>query len=113
MAHLLISLLFPLMMASMPFDSTGFNQDPVFDKENCTFRGIPLYGRVQVVEYGEDFKVRVVVYGEDIRIEKVSSHPNDCGEWEFVDTFPDFKIRFVEHDEDLKIIFVNTFPGIR
>src|SRR5574344_261267 len=102
MSNLLVSLLFPLMVLSNP-DSTAINQDPVFDKENCTYNGIPLYCRVKIVISFEDFKVRIVNSFEDIRVETVTSFADDCGKWQFVESFEDFTIQFVDSFEDFKI----------
>ena len=111
MTNLLISLLFPLMMAVTPIDSTLINQDPVFDKKNCTCNGTPLYGKVKIVEIGEDFKVRIVNISEDLKVEIVNISPYECGKWEFVEISEDFKVRFVEIGEDFKIRFVDISPG--
>ncbi len=111
MTNLLISLLFPLIIAVTPIDSTLINQDPVFDKKNCTCNGIPLYGKVKIVKIGEDFKVREVIIGEDIKVKKVDISPDECGEWKFVEIDEDFKVRFVEIGEDFKIRFVDISPG--
>ncbi len=113
MTNLLISLLFPLMMAVAPADSTLISQDPIFDKENCTCKGIPLYGKVREVNIGADFKVEVVNIGEDLRVEKVSIGAHRCGQWEFVDIGEDFTVEFVDISPDFKILFVNILPGVR
>lgn len=81
----------------------------------CSFqtrdKTIPLYGRVQVVSSFADFKVQVVGSFSDLKVQKVTSFPNDCGEWQFVESFPDFTIQYVESFPDLKIQFVDAFPG--
>ena len=91
----------PLVMAT----------NPKIDKEKCTCNGHPLYGRVQVVDSFADLDVRVVTSFADIDVRVVNSLPNDCGEWEFVTSFPDVRIRFVDSFEDVSIRFVDTFPG--
>ena len=78
----------------------------------CTYKGVPLYGKVKVVSNFEDFKVKKVTSFEDIKVKKVSSFPDKCGRWQFVDNFPDFKIRFVDNFEDFKVKFVDNFEGI-
>jgi len=112
MTNLLISLLFPLMMAVTPVDSTLINQDPIFDKENCTCNGIPLYGDVKVVNSNADFKVQIVNSNADLMVEKVNSNALKCGEWIFVNSNPDFTIEFVNSNPDFTILYVNTQPGI-
>jgi hypothetical protein len=78
---------------------------------DCTFKGIPLHGRVQVVHSFGDIKVQVVRSFPDLRVEKVASFPSRCGQWEFVTSFPDFTIEEVSSFPDLKIEYVDSFPG--
>ena len=80
--------------------------------KDCKCKNIPLYGRVRVVDIGEDFRVRVVDIGEDLQVQKVDIAPDQCGKWQFVDIGEDFKIRFVDIGEDFKIRFVDACPGI-
>jgi hypothetical protein len=82
-----------------------------FDKEACTFNGLPLYGDVQVVESFPDIKVQVVESFPDLSVEVVTSFPDDCGQWKFVESFPDVKIQYVESFPDIKIKMVTSFPG--
>lgn len=79
----------------------------------CTYNGIPLYGKVRVVDSFEDFRVRVVSTFEDLRVRPVSSFARNCGQWEFVNSFEDFKIKYVDSFEDFSIRFVDTFEGVR
>ena len=76
------------------------------------FKGIKLCGRVKVLDQYQDFTVRVSDYSPDLRVQKVTSNPNDIGQWEFVDDYPDFKIRYVDRFEDLTIQFVDNYPGV-
>ena len=48
----------------------------------------------------------------DLNVKKVSSFPDNIGEWQFVDSFPDFTVQFVDSFPDIKIKFVDSFPGI-
>lgn len=59
------------------------------DFETCTFKEFPLYGKVKFVE----------------------SFPDDCGEWQIVESFRDIKIKVVDSFPDIKIKFVQSFPG--
>ena len=68
---------------------------------SCTYNGIPLYGKVKVVNSFPDIKVKVVSSFEDLDVQKVSSFADKCGKWQFVDSFPDIKIQYV-----------NSFPGV-
>ena len=79
---------------------------------DCTYKGIPLYGKVKIVQNFEDFKVKRVDNFQDIKIKRVDYFPNSCGKWQFVDNFEDFKIKFVDNFEDFKIKFVDNFEGL-
>lgn len=79
---------------------------------SCTYKGIPLYGKVKVVNNFEDIKVKKVSNFEDIKVKEVSNFPNSCGRWQYVDNFEDFKIKFVDNFEDIKVRFVDNFEGI-
>ncbi len=79
---------------------------------DCTYKGIPLYGKVKIVQNFEDFKVKRVDNFQDIKIKRVDYFPNSCGKWQFVDNFEDFKIKFVDNFEDFKIKFTDNFEGL-
>ena len=70
-----------------------------------------LFGKVRIVDVGEDYKVRVVDFAEDLRVLRVSHGAISCGKWEFVDFGGDFKVRFVDVGEDLKIRYVEYGEG--
>lgn len=82
-----------------------------FDPESCTYQGIPLYGRVKVVDFLADFDVRVVDFLPDLRVQIVDYLPISCGKWEFVDFLWDFTVRFVDYLGDIDIQFVDYLPG--
>lgn len=83
-----------------------------FDKSTCSFNGIKLYGKVQVVESFPDVKVQVVNSFPDLKVKQKTSFPDNCGEWKIVNSNADFKIKFVESFPDVKIKFVDSFPGV-
>lgn len=87
------------------------HQKPRSNESTCTYGAIRLYGKVKVVTSFADIKVKVVESFADLQVEKVTSFPNDCGKWEFVESFPDFTIQFVDSFEDISIKFVGSFPG--
>ena len=93
-------------MLSCAWAKTKINSD-------CTYKGVPLYGKVKVVTSFPDFKVKVTNSFPDIKVKKVSSFADKCGEWNFVTSFPDFTIQFVDSFEDFSIEYVNSFPGLR
>ena len=71
---------------------------------NCEFNGVPLYGKVKVVESFPDFKVKIVNSFPDLKVKSVSSFPDKCGRWKFVESFPDFKVKFVNSFPDFTIL---------
>ncbi len=79
---------------------------------NCTYNGIPLYGKVKVVDSFEDIKVKVVNNFEDLKVKPVQHFANSCGQWQFVENFEDFKVKFVDHFEDISIKYVDFFEGM-
>lgn len=81
--------------------------------EDCTFEGITLHGDVEVVESFADIRVQVVTSFPDLKVKRVDSFADECGEWEFVDSFGDFTIEFVDSFPDIKIEYVESFPGRR
>ncbi len=70
------------------------------------------FGKIRVVNIGEDFKVRVVNVGEDLRVQRVKIAPNGPGKWQYVNIGEDYKVRFVDIGEDFTIRFVEINPGI-
>ncbi len=95
---------------------TGFSF-PVFAKgfnaQNCTYNGIPLYGKVQVVDRFPDIKVKVVKNFGKLKVQQVKHFADSCGKWQIVNHFPDFKVQFVDHFSDIDIQYVKHFPGVK
>lgn len=89
-----------------------FNNRLSLQEEDCTFDGLPLYGKIQFVESFPDIKIQVVESFPDLKVKIVDSFPDECGEWQIVDSFPDLKVRIVESFPDIKIKFVESFPGL-
>ncbi len=79
---------------------------------SCSFKGISLYGNVQVVDHFPDIEVKVVDHFPDLNVKMVDHFPDRCGLWKKVDHFPDFKIKYVEHFPDIEIKLVDHFPGL-
>lgn len=116
MKSFLCTLLFSIFVlagyaAYIPSDTLKIS-DPGLDKENCTFNGKPLYGKVQIVDGAANFKVQVTEYIPDLKVLIVEHFPDDCGEWMVVDGGADFTIQFVDGGADFTIRFVEAFPGI-
>ena len=83
------------------------------NREDCTFKGIPQYGNVKVVEYAADFNVKIVEYAADLDVKIVDCCADRCGEWKFVEYAPDFTIRFVNSAPEFEIRLVEHAPGVR
>lgn len=101
------------LAAGLSLVASGAARGQAFEPETCSFGGIPLHGEVGIVERGGDISVEVVTSFPDLQVKPVESFPGDCGEWEFVESFPDFTINFVNAFPDLTIEFVESFPGVR
>ena len=104
----------PVEPVSAKTDSATVQSEPI-DKENCSCKGIPLYGRVQVKNSHADFKVEVVNSNPDLYVEVLTvsrSYP-ECGQWEFVEISPDFTVEFTDVSADFRITYVTISPGIR
>jgi hypothetical protein len=92
-------------------DSLNTSGNPI-DKENCTYKETPLYGKVKIVSAFADFDVKIVESFPDLKVKSVNAFADECGEWQFVDAFPDFTIRIVDAFPDFTIKMVNSFPGM-
>jgi hypothetical protein len=99
-----------LLFMFILYNSNCFSQD--INPYTCTFNGKKLYGKVKVVNSGEDFKVRIVENSEDISIISTDKDPSKCGQWKFVEYSEDFKVRFVTNGEDFKIRYTTGEPKI-
>ncbi len=81
-------------------------------QSDCSFKGIPLYGKVQFVDVFPDIKIQMVDTLGDIKVKFVDAFADSCGEWQIVDVLPDFKVQVVEYGADLKVEEVSDFPGM-
>ena len=79
------------------------------DLSGCSYNGMPLHGKVQVVTSFPDINVQVVDSFPDLKVKQVTSFPDACGEWQMVDSFPDFTVQFVDSFPDIKIQYVSSF----
>jgi hypothetical protein len=83
---------------------------PDLDLEYCTYKGIPLKGWVEIVEYGADFSVSFVQYESeaDIVVETAAgiSSSDPCCTWSFASYGADFTIEIDNSIPDLKV-YVN------
>lgn len=107
----LVSLLGTLLMTLVPY--FPHHNNIIFDEgiEDCTWKEIKLYGKVQFVESFPDIKIQFVNAFPELKVKYVDAFPDDCGEWQIVESFPDFKVQVVESFPDIKIKIVESFPG--
>ncbi len=70
-----------------------------------------IYGKIKIVDYGEDYKVKKVDYGEDLKVKWVDYGENSKGKWKEVTYGEDFKIKWVDYGEDFKIKEVTYGEG--
>jgi hypothetical protein len=83
-----------------------------FDPYSCTFKGINLYGKVEVVDHNPDIRVEVVSSFPDIVVDSNASWTSKCGEWKMVTSNADFRVQFVRSGSDLKVKFDHSWPGV-
>ena len=111
MKHVLNILLLTILV---PF-CTASNQVTI-DKKDCQIikedKTFPLYGKVKIVESGEDFRVELVEYGADLEVKIVDYSADKCGEIHLVEYSADAKVRIVENNGDIKVKIVKYSPGL-
>lgn len=83
------------------------------DKANCTYKGVPLYGKVKIVTSYADIKVKVVSAYADLSVKRVDAYADECGEWQIVDSYPDFTIQLVNFHADVAITWVDSYAGMQ
>ena len=68
-----------------------------------------VFGRIQFVDYGEDFKVRIASRNGDAdkTVDIVTGGASSPGKWKIVSRNPDYKIRIVHCYEDFSV-FLRT-----
>lgn len=94
----------------LAFSSNIYAKNKV--QANCTYKGMPLYGKVKIVPHSADYKVRIVNSFPDLKVQQVNSFANSCGKWQIVDSLQDFSVQIVDNFEDFSIKFVDNFPGV-
>ena len=73
--------------------------------------GCHIYGKIKIVEYGEDYKVKFVEYGQDLKIKYVSYGEDKVGKWKLVEYGEDYKIKIVDYGENYKVKDVDYGEG--
>lgn len=70
-----------------------------------------IYGKIKLVESGEDVKVKIVSSGEKLRVRYVTENPSAPGQWELVVTGAQYKVKIVDSGEDFTIREVKSGEG--
>eukprot|EP00009_Paramoeba_aestuarina_P003425 CAMPEP_0201521618 /NCGR_PEP_ID=MMETSP0161_2-20130828/15209_1 /ASSEMBLY_ACC=CAM_ASM_000251 /TAXON_ID=180227 /ORGANISM="Neoparamoeba aestuarina, Strain SoJaBio B1-5/56/2" /LENGTH=192 /DNA_ID=CAMNT_0047920281 /DNA_START=12 /DNA_END=590 /DNA_ORIENTATION=+ len=65
-----------------------------------------VYGKIQFVKAGADYKVKEVKSYPDLKVSKVSSFADKPGKWKIVDYGADYKIQVVTYGADFTIKYV-------
>jgi hypothetical protein len=86
--------------------------DPKIRKDDCTFNGRKLYGKMKFVNDFPDIKIKIVDNFPDLKVKIVENFPNACGKWQIVENFPDLKVKIVNDFPDIKVKFVDNFPSL-
>ncbi|MGH1386346.1 hypothetical protein [Kordia sp.] len=83
-------------------------------KDDCTFKGKKLYGKIKFVEYASnaDIKIKIVNNFQDLKVKLVDNYADDCGEWQVVEYGEDLKVYVAESYADIKVKFVTNYPGM-
>ncbi|MCA6974255.1 hypothetical protein [Pectobacterium carotovorum] len=70
-----------------------------------------IYGRIQIVDYNEDYRVRIVDSREHLRVQEVTAFANRPGEWEIVDNFLILRLKLSTLTLISKLDSSITFPA--
>ncbi len=81
------------------------------DSDMTSSTACEIFGKIKIVEYGEDYKVKIVDYGEDLKVKWVDYGEDSKGKWKKVDYGEKFKIKWVTYGEDFKIKEVTYGEG--
>jgi hypothetical protein len=97
---------------TFPIGSSNSKSDLFSYNKSCKLKGVDLFGKVQIVDYGADFRVQIVDYGADLKVKEVSYGAYSCGEWQIVDYGADFKVQLVSYGADFKVKLVSYGAGL-
>jgi len=101
-------IIFPLLIiVFLLTTSSAFHKETVqVQADACK-----VYGKIKLVESGEDVKVRVVGSGEKLRVRYVTESAVAPGQWELVVTGAQYKVKIVDSGEDFTIREVKSGEG--
>lgn len=85
----------------------------ILDKKTTRIQADPckIYGKIKLVESGEDIKVKIVSSGEKLRVRYVTENATAPGQWELVVVGAKYKVKIVESGEDFTIREVKSGEG--
>ncbi len=89
----------------------GLNANPI--SKDCTYKGKKIFGKVKIVEWGQNFQVKTFTWGADIHVKVTNGVQRNCGEWQFVEWGEDFSIKIVDYGQDFSIQYVTYSPGLK
>ncbi len=71
------------------------------------------FGRIEFVNYNEDFRVRVVSCNADLRVCVVNTGDAErVGEWRISGANSRWRVLLVNYNEDFTVQFVSDNPGL-
>ncbi|MBD3638404.1 MAG: hypothetical protein HUJ25_13715 [Crocinitomicaceae bacterium] len=103
-----------VVASALVIGAVGLSSFMSSDNDEPTTTGNPaceVYGKIKIVDYGEDYKVKKVDYGEDVKVKWVDYGEDNKGKWKEVDYGEDHKIKWVDYGEDFKVKFVDYGEG--
>ncbi|MCS7028818.1 MAG: hypothetical protein NZ519_08635 [Bacteroidia bacterium] len=95
-----------LTLTNFTLISAGFKKSQPTIIDPCK-----VYGKIKLVENGEDVKVRIVSSGEKLRVKYVTENATAPGQWELVVSGAQYKVKIVESGEDFTIREVKSGEG--
>ena len=101
-----------LLSGAVPAQKTSTVRSSFETKKEIAYK---LYGRIKIVNYGEDYAVRIASNAPDLDVclVEISQYANRPGYWMIVENNEDFRVRFVQYAEDISIQFVSNGGGPR
>ncbi len=101
-----------LLSGAVPAQKTSTVRSSFETKKEIAYK---LYGRIKIVNSGEDYAVRIASYAPDLDVclVELSQYADRPGYWMIVENNEDFRVRFVQYAEDISIQFVANGGGPR
>ena len=90
------------MMKKLLFALFAFATVVLFASDSRSEIAKKLYGRIRIVDIGEDYRVRRVEIGEDLVV-NLSMDGTRPGAWKLVAIGEDYRVRLVDIGEDIRV----------